>query len=281
MKFKSILIAAIVVLSNVSQVSAQTNIISENFDGVLIPAMPANWVSTDVAGTMWRSDSTNSSSGYPSASGINNIVIRNTDPTGTYILTSPTYNASGFTNLSVTWAARVSTNFTASGSTTPIFEYSLDGGANWLALSYISNPANSVWAPENGGSDIVLPPTANGATNLKFRWTVTIVNNPNGTYRLDDFALHGNIVNAVNAYFISTNMTIYPNPSTGIMTFDVTNSTGLHQLSITDIVGNMIANMPAITCPFQWNGNALKPGIYLATITNENGIRYTKKFQVK
>lgn len=281
MKLKSILLSGIFILSAFSHLDAQTAVNSENFDGVVNPAMPTNWISTDVAGTTWRTDSTNSSVGYPSATGVNNMLIRNTDPSGTYVLTSPSISASGFKNISVTWATRVSTNFTSSGSTTPIFEYSLNGGSTWTALAYVENPANSVWAPENGGSDIPLPASADGALNLKFRWTINIVNNPNGTYRMDDFAVHGNLVNTVNDYVVLNKMNIYPNPSTGIMTFNLENSKGLNQITITDITGKVVANMNQVECPFQWNGDTLYPGFYLATIVNERGVRYAMKFEIQ
>ena len=193
---------------------AQTTLWSENFDSVTIPALPAGWVSTTVSSSTWRTDSSNSSSGYTGATALNNMFVRNSDPSGTYVLTSPAIATTNAAAITLQWASRVSINFLASGSATPVLEYSIDGGSTWTGINYTENPANSVWALVNGGTPILLPANTAHQADLRFRWTVQIVNNNNGTYRMDDIQVQGNTVSGMQNLISDAGIQVYPNPCT-------------------------------------------------------------------
>ncbi len=282
MNLKSLLLSAILAIAIFSNTFGQSIIKSENFDSVIFPVSPAGWLSNNVAGTEWRTDSTNSSSGYSNASGINNMLVRNTDPSGTYILTSPSVSTIGFTNILVTWDTRVSVNYTASGSTTPIFDYSINGGANWINLPYTDNPSNSIWFPVNGGIDIALPSNATNVADLKFRWTVNIVTDPNGSYRLDDFIIKGTTVTNTHDYSSSNSLTIYPNPSQDIITFTHQASNEIYTLSIYDMTGQKITSINHTKLPYQLSCSSFNKGIYFAQLENESGVKISSaKFIVQ
>jgi hypothetical protein len=167
------------------------NLITENCDAPIAPALPAGWTTSTIAGIGWRTDSTNFSTGYTGASGLKNIVIRNTDSTGTYMLYSPVINAQDYTSLTVLWGSRVSNNFLNSGSTTPVLEASADGGSTWTNVSYAENSANSTWSLVNGGTAISLPASLDHATSVQLRWSISIINAASGTYRIDDVVVAG------------------------------------------------------------------------------------------
>lgn len=181
------LLAALVLLK-FETVQAQI-ILSENFDGVAAPLLPSGWATTYVEQIGFRSD-IGQPSDYANASGANNVIIRNSDSTGTYSLYSPVINTLGRVQVSLIWASRVSNNFLTSGSTTPVFEFSADNGMTWIPLSYSDNTANSTWNLVNNGTGITHSSFDN-QTNLQFRWTITIVNAADGTYRMDDFSISG------------------------------------------------------------------------------------------
>jgi hypothetical protein len=174
-----------------STVLAQTTISTVDFDAPIAPDLPTGWTTTTNFNLGWRSDSSNFSTGYSNSSGLKNVVIRNSDSTGTYQLFSPIYSTLNFNNISVLWASRVSNNFITSGSTTPTCQFSIDGGSSWSNVAFLENNANSTWDFVNGGVRIMLSALANNQNTFQLRWTINIVTNPAGTYRIDDFSLQG------------------------------------------------------------------------------------------
>ena len=169
---------------------SQTVIDLQNIDTTPLEQLPTGWTNVGLNNSSFRCDSTNSSSGYSGASGTKNIMIRNSDPSGVYTLKSPVFNASGLTNISVIWGSRVSLNFLQSGSSTPTLYFSTDGN-NWNTLNYVENDANSQWALVNNNNAIQLPASANNSAFIQFKWELNIVNNTNGTYRMDDIQITG------------------------------------------------------------------------------------------
>ena len=90
----------------------------------------------------------------------------------------------GFTNITVLWGERRS----GSAINPLILSWSVNG-TNWTAVSYTPPTTTSTWQLVNGGNRIVLP-GAEGAANLRFRFTTT--NETTATvYRIDDFTIQG------------------------------------------------------------------------------------------
>ena len=78
-----------------TRVSAQTLINDQNFDAAY--ALPAGWSTSHDS---WTIDSTNSSTGYTGASGLNNVGISNqTSPAGYDTLYSRIISTTGYTNI--------------------------------------------------------------------------------------------------------------------------------------------------------------------------------------
>ncbi len=185
-------------------VQGQDVIFQENFDGPLMPLLPGGWITTTNYDIGFRSDSTNSSN-QDFASGVNNIIIRNSDSTGTYTLYSPIFSTSGFSQIRMSFTSRVSNNYLTTGSTTPLLEMSVNGGISWNAVSYTDNEANSTWSLVNGGVPIELPLEAADNPSVQLRWTVNIQTDPSGTYRIDDLKIEG-IANTLVNLNIRVNM---------------------------------------------------------------------------
>jgi hypothetical protein len=185
---KSIL--SFLLLSMAIQLFSQVYVLDENFDNLTIPALPEGWTTTTNFDIGFRTEDGNNSD-YSNASGLNNVVIRNSDSTGTYTFYSPVFSTMGLIDIQMMWGSRVSTNFLPSGSATPILEYSANGGVSWSALSYTESDGGSVWGLVNGGSPIALPAETYQNPNVQVRWTVNIISNPDGTYRMDDVKVWG------------------------------------------------------------------------------------------
>ncbi len=188
--FYTRLILTYILFILISSVSSQVNVVNENFSSTTYGQAPTGWDVNVINGFQFRCDTTNLSSGYSSSSGGKNILIRNSDNTGLYQITTPPINMNGLSNISIIWGSRVSVNFTGSGSTVPQLSYSTDG-VNWNNLPYQDNEANSIWNLVNNSIPLSLPPAVNNATSLQFKWEVSIVNSNNGTYRMDDIQVSG------------------------------------------------------------------------------------------
>ncbi|MBM3428549.1 MAG: lamin tail domain-containing protein, partial [Bacteroidetes bacterium] len=174
----------------IHSVCSQTIIANENIESTPFESLPSGWETTFNGNFGFRCDSTNSSLGYNGASGLNNIMIRNSDFSGNYTLYSPILNTQGLNNISILWGSRVSNNFFSTGSQAPILSYTTNG-TNWIVLDYIENENNSLWDWVNLGVPILLPADAANSSYLRFKWEVQILNGTNGTYRMDDFSVTG------------------------------------------------------------------------------------------
>jgi hypothetical protein len=183
---------------------AQVFLIQENFDGVAIPDLPNQWSTTTNFGIGFRTESSNNSNN-PGASGLNNVVIRNTDSTGVYTLYSPVFSTVGMMDIAVLWSSRVSSNFLTPGSATPALEYSANSGLSWTPISFNENAANSTWGVVNDSIPIAIPSDAWGNPYVQLRWTASIVNDPSGTYRMDDVKIFG-IMNPMSTLKMRVNM---------------------------------------------------------------------------
>ncbi len=191
--FKSVL-AGIFISAIVQTVMAQTSLTNENFDGVPL-ALPSGWTATTNG---WKVDSSNVSSGYAGASGLQNLAIKNSFPSGTYAVMTTPVSTMGYSSITVLWGARHTVNFPTPGSSISAFDWSSDGGNTWIPIPYSNNAPNSIWGLVNGGTRIPLPAGASGQTSLMFRWIAIIVTDPNGTYRIDDFNIMGISASGIN-----------------------------------------------------------------------------------
>lgn len=249
---------------------AQQSLLNENFDNLTVPDLPVGWSTSTVWSIGFRTELSNSSAGYTNASGVNNVVIRNTDSTGTYTLYSPVISTLGYTGIQVSWASRVSTNFTASNSTMPSLQYTTDSGATWNSVTYTDNDANSVWALVNGGVPIYLPAACSNAASLRLRWVINIVNNANGTYRFDDISVAGNLINGVEE--VASGISIWPNPSTTMLHFSET----VESFVIRDMTGKEILRN-SFPMQSQVEITSLDAGVYFLSHL-KNGSYRTVKF---
>lgn len=280
-RITTVLLFSVCLMACFSVANAQT-MLTQNFDGVATPSLPGGWSTTTNFGFGWRTDSSNASAGYTGASGIINCLIRNSDSSGVYSLLSPVISTVGYTNLSVLFASRVSNNYPISGSTVPGFEFTVNGGQNWLNIAYLENNANSTWAWVNGGFRIDLPPAAENQPALQFRWKVTIVNNSQGTYRIDDFNLQGTGTSGISEMIYGTGLRLYPNPAgSGVITIDFPDSFNSSQILISDATGNVIRNFKTDKKKFVFDAGSLSAGFYHIKAIAANGTSLISKLLIQ
>ena len=167
----------------------RVTIYSENFDSSL--SLPSGWTASPSSGG-WKPAATNPSTGYTNASGINNLDISNaTGTVGDFSVTSKEIVTTNLKNISVTFAARNSSNFSSTGSSITGFAYSVNGGSTWTDLSYSQNPGDSNWYLVNNSVPITLSSDADNKASVMFRWSAHLESAASGSYRIDDFQVTG------------------------------------------------------------------------------------------
>ncbi len=255
-------------------VNAQiVTIYSQDFGDANNLVFPTGWLSTDSG---WYVDNTNISEGYANASGQSNMSIKNTSPTGTYFLTSNEIETTGYEMIRVLWGRRISNNYTTFSSI-PIFEYSIDGGSNWVNIAYYDTFIDNSWGFANTGDDIMIPSEADNKPSVKFRWSEDITNNPEGTYRFDDFVIKAKIkqtgvgIKNINTPFqlnVFQNNIYVNNNSNSDCTFSVYDLQGCNTLNTI-----ISSNIQYISL------NDLNSGIYIIQIQNNRGV-LTRKISI-
>jgi len=125
----------------------------------------------------------------------------------------------------------------------------------------------------DGTPDLVVTSAGDGMNTVEFGLPA----NPHWKVYLNTTS-HANAIQETAA--VANNFTLYPNP-TGNRLYVVlsTNTTGA-QLTLTDMAGRTITQMPIITGSNPVNTTGFESGIYLATIYN-NGERETQKFVIQ
>lgn len=166
----------------------QTTVTTQNFGAT--STMTTGWSGTN----SWAGSTSAASTGYSGSSGTGKALFGNTGTNGN--VGQLTYNNSlstvGYTSITVLWGARATSTFSQS----VVFKWSIDG-AIWNTVSYTQVTADLNWYLVNGGARISLPSGAEGASNLQFRWEVTV--NNSGTYSIDDFTVEGNCLTPPSA----------------------------------------------------------------------------------
>lgn len=190
--------------------SAQAAVIfSENFDGVVAPALPSGWTTTSTVSNLWQTSTINPSS-TPNDAFINDI-----NTVSDNRLISPVISLLGSTNAVLTFANNynLETNFDGG-----VLEASINGGAfadilsvggaflsggyNSTISSAFSSPISGrqAWSGNSGGyitSSIDLPNSVDGA-NVQFRWREGTDDSVSGTgWRIDNIVLTADTAAAV------------------------------------------------------------------------------------
>jgi len=252
--YRLVVAAALVTLPMLGM--SQTTLYFENFGTTRV--LPAGWISTSPGWIPDSSNNVNNNSPLPQYSGSFHLNIRNdeqdgiTPPAGTYSVTTPTLDATLWTDLEVSWAARRTSNFQVTQVMT--LEYSLNGAAGpWTALTYTDRPADATW----GDVGPVAVPAANNASQLAFRLTTT-TRQASGTYRVDDFKVEGTQTVGLSKRFVTLpvvwlqagrQLTLKAqSPVNGPATLRVLNTAGqpVHQSSAEGDLWNLdLASLPA------------------------------------
>lgn len=249
----------------------------QNFDTIPQGIVPAGWSIgiPNMNSLGWYADSTNfSTSAYTNASGSQNLVLKNSDSSGLYELSLPTISTIGDSNISIIWGSRVSSNFLASGSSLPTLIFSIDNGTNWDTLAYTENPANSIWALVNNGTHINFPAKANNKSSLDVKLLVNIVNNANGTYRIDDMQIFkkGNVINpnGMSSLVKNNKFIIYPNPASENLQI-ISNELKINSVSIFNLLGKEMICLNSYSENNAINISTLNSGEYIIRISAIDG----------
>ena len=271
---KKFILAKICILFFLNAAFSQDTLFFENFDSVAVNTLPPNWTATAAGFSV---DSTNSSSGYAGSSGLKNLLIKNLAATGVYYVETPSFSTININNITLSYGVRHTTNFPLSGSTANILDYSVDNGITWTPLTFIQNPSNSAWALINNSLVIQLPSDASDQASLKIRWGANIINNPQGSYRIDDVIVKGNDTTTHTIAGFLSGKNLYPNPFESFIKIDGFESNQSLNVTLTNNIGATVFQKFGV----QNNSTLLLPdnlakGIYFITVNSKNQT-FTKK----
>lgn len=247
--------------------SAQTVIYNENFDADST-ALPLGWSAYPSSG--WEVETVAPSTGYPGASGLVNVVIRNTDSTNVYYLYSKDISTVGLDSITVSWGARLTTNFMALGSNIQSFDFSTDSGVTWTNVVYTENANTNLWNLDNDSTPICLPANAGNQPAIRFRWIAQIVNAVSGNYRIDDFIVSSLAI--ITGYGESNsrnfNTFVYPNPASSSITI-TTDKSGVKEVRLYDNYGKKLADFFSTENKINIDRNNFPDGYYIIEVLDE------------
>jgi len=252
--------------------SAQTIISYQSFDNS--PSLPAGWYATPGS---WVVDTSlgNISNGYIGASGINNVEIQDTlARVGYDSLISAPISTIGYDSITVEWGSRLSKHFADSGSTISL--YMSTNGTTWVNVSYIENPNNSNWYPENDSTPIMLPAGAANQASLWLMWLADIHFNTSGTYRIDDVVVAGDVMTGINTISNDAFAKVYVSGNSNINISIKQPVTENLNVEVYDLTGRVITRTNMDAQALSIDGSNLSEGVYLVKVSDSNNSMVTK-----
>lgn len=252
---------------------SQTTIYLENFDASATN-FPTGWATTTGG---WEVSSSNTSSVVSGASGVNSVKIDNADAaTGTYSLTTGSLSTVGYTNISVSWLARLTTNFPPS-TIDPFLYYSTDNGTTWTGVAYTEMSSASTWTLNSG---ITLPAAANNQASVMFQLVANITHATSGTYRIDDFKVTGTATTTGIDESGKSGPKIYTfNKVAYIQLGAAANEEG-SEMIIYNAEGKELVRKSLSQASTQFDMSAFAAGIYFVNIQSADKALFSKKVLV-
>lgn len=152
---------------------AQTTLLSETFDAVTPPLLPASW---DTTGTGWSTSASSASSG----SGVNNLAHSGTSNA---TVVTPSLNLSGFASGTLSYLARRTSSYPVDSLTVAA---SFDGGISYpvdiLSLGAALPASTSSWSTVSAS----LPSVLSGKSDVRFRFEAYGGSTGGSNIRIDD-----------------------------------------------------------------------------------------------
>jgi hypothetical protein len=204
------------------------------------------------------------------------MAIKNTSPTGPYYLITGPIETTGYEKIRVLWGRRISNNY-LTYSSLPVFEFSIDGGNNWVNIAYYDTFKNNSWALTNAGDDITVSSLADDKAAVRFRWLVNITNNPDGTYRMGDVRIKADVKQTgVGISSAIKQFEIIPVNNALLV---LNNSSENAVLNIFDLQGRRVMSSTLANYTQTIPLNELTAGVYVTVLQNSEAV-LTKKIVI-
>ncbi len=140
------------------------------------------------------------------------------------------------------------------------------------------NPETELWETYTAPDSLYNPSGHSSFTDFKLDangnfWFITA---GAGVFKLSD------VITDVKEEQIFKNISIYPNPTNTLLTYETNNITSIVQQSIVDLSGKVIINNNTyLTTSNTINVSKLQSGVYFLQLTDMNDVKYSKKFVVE
>lgn len=191
-------------------------------------------------------------------------------------------STAGYNDIAISFDPRSSNT----GSKWQQFEYSIDGGENWVIFG---NNEGNLENNFNNPVSLTLPADVNNSADFTFR-IVSIfapgtsayepVGNNYGTggaWRIDNFNVSGTATASVKNNDIA-GLSVYPNPVSGNTLYVTSNNSVEKSVAIFDVLGKQVINTTTVNGAV--NVANLNAGVYIVKVTEE-GKTATRKLVVK
>jgi hypothetical protein len=238
-------------------------------------------------GTTWTVSSAAGATGVYSARILNNAAnSKNVDE-----LISTTYNMSGVTSATIKFKVAYAQRTSSTNDNLRVF-VSGNCGQNW-ALRWSQSGSTLATAPITSSNFVPTAtqwkevtvsniPVSNFTSNFRFKFTFESAGG-NNVY-IDDINL--NIISSIDENSSIKELSIYPNPSNGVVNIEYTAEKELQtNFTIHDITGRLVLQQQSQSSigknKFTINENSsLRPGMYVLTLENEEG-KYSQRLIIE
>lgn len=252
---------------------SQTTLYLENFDASAT-SLPTGWATTTGG---WEVSASNSSTVVAGASGVNSVKIDNSNAaTGTYSLTTSPVSTTGYTNIGISWLARLTTNFPPS-TINPYLYYSTNNGTTWTGVSYTEMSSASTWTLNSG---ITLPAAANNQASVIFQLVANITHATSGTYRIDDFKVTGTATTTGIEESNASAPKIYAYNKVAYIQLDAAANAEGSEMIIYSAEGKELVRKQLSQASTQFDMSAFAAGIYFVKIQSAGNALVTQKIMV-
>ncbi|MCX6247137.1 MAG: choice-of-anchor J domain-containing protein [Bacteroidetes bacterium] len=237
-------------------------------DRALSPMIAQNIVGPD---QFWMIDTIHGTSASPCAK-MNGYLAPNNVPNEDWLIT-PSMNFDLYNSEVLTFmnaysyagnplAVKISNDYDGSGD---------PNSATWVDLSPILSPGGYVWT-SSGDLDVH---TATGASiYIAFKYTCDATNS--STWELDDILVLGTPIVGVGEKSNSTDFTISPNPSQGMVKL-VFGDKGGKEIRILNVTGNKVYQGTTDLSNLNLDLSTLSAGIYFVQVTDDRTSKITVK----
>lgn len=140
------------------------------------------------------------------------------------------------------------------------------------------NPETEIWKTYTAPDSLYNPLSSSSFTDFKIddKYNFWFITSADGVFKLSD------VITDVEDEQIVKNISIYPNPTSTLLSYETNNITSFIQHSIVDLSGKVLINDNVDNAiRNSIDVSKLQSGVYFLQLTDMKGVKYSKKFVIE